>query len=456
MDPRHAALLTEIDPVELGQRVRAHRVARGLTQTDLAAGDMSVGYVSRIESGQRRPTASLLTKLAARLGTSLDELLVGTSTQVHDEARLAVDYAELALESGQADEAAARAAEGLALAEDAGLGDLADRARYLQSRAHEMQGAVDDAIAGLERVVAGASSPLLRLQATIALTRAHREAGDFSMAVETGEQGLRRLEGTPLADADEAVQLAVTVAAALHERGDTHQAVRLCRRAVEHAERLDSPEARAAAYWNASILECQGGAVREAVILAQRALALLGEGRSARNLARLRTQLATMQLRLDPPEVAEARHQLDRAAQDLAWCSAGPTDLARNQIGQARSLLLLGDAEPAREMAVRAHDVVRELAPVVAAAAKAVEGEAWAALGDPDTARATYAEGVRLLSGVDATHQAAQLWYELAELLDETGASDLARDAYRSAAAAAGLRSSVRSSRAATAGLLTS
>ena len=55
MDARQADLLRKIDPAELGHRLRAARVAKGMTQTDLAGADVSVGYVSRIEAGHRRP-----------------------------------------------------------------------------------------------------------------------------------------------------------------------------------------------------------------------------------------------------------------------------------------------------------------------------------------------------------------------------------------------------------------
>ena len=118
---------------------------------------------------------------------------------------------------------------------------------------------------------------------------------------------LADLDGTPLESADEAVQLAVTVAAAYHVRGDTGQAMRTCRKAIARAEQLGTPKARAAAYWNASVFESERGSVAEAIPLAERALALLAEGQDGRNLARLRTALADMQLQLDPPEVAAAQ-----------------------------------------------------------------------------------------------------------------------------------------------------
>jgi hypothetical protein len=48
---------------------------------------------------------------------------------------------------------------------------------------------------------------------------------------------------------------------------------------------------------------------------------------------------------------------------------------------------------------------------------------------------------VFLLTGVGADRDAAQMWFELADLLEDIGESAAALDAYRSAAASSGLRS---------------
>ena len=88
----------------------------------------------------------------------------------------------------------------------------------------------------------------------------------------------------------------MTLAAAYFEHGDVQYAVRLCRRAGGTADRAGSPKARASAYWDASVFESERGDLRTAVGLAGRALAMLGEGDDARNLARLRSQLGVMQL----------------------------------------------------------------------------------------------------------------------------------------------------------------
>ncbi len=79
--------------------------------------------------------------------------------------------------------------------------------------------------------------------------------------------------------------------------------------------------------------------------------------------------------------------------------------------------------------------------PDIAAEAKAVEGQVLAASGRAEEAAGAYREAVMLLTGIGADRNAAQLWFELAGLLEDVGDFETARVAYRSAAAATGLRS---------------
>ena len=155
----------------------------------------------------------------------------------------------------------------------------------------------------------------MRAQAGIALSRVYRESGDLSRAIDTGERVLADLTEAGLDSCDEAVQLAVTVAAAYFERGDAGHAVRICRAAIARAEALGSPRARASAYWNASAMQARRGDIQTAAPLAERALALLSEGQDSRNLARLRGELGHLQLALDPPDVEQARQNLEKAAE---------------------------------------------------------------------------------------------------------------------------------------------
>jgi DNA-binding XRE family transcriptional regulator len=59
----------------LGQRIRAAREARGLSQVSLAAiARISQGYLSQLEQDEREPALSIAVRIAHALGLSVDEL----------------------------------------------------------------------------------------------------------------------------------------------------------------------------------------------------------------------------------------------------------------------------------------------------------------------------------------------------------------------------------------------
>ena len=218
----------------------------------------------------------------------------------------------------------------------------------------------------------------------IALSRCYRESGDFSRAIETGQRCLDSLQALHLDGSDDAIQLAVTVAAAHFTRGDVAHAVRLCRprdrsgRAAGHAGRM------ASAYWNASIMESERGDSRAAVVLAERALQLLDSAESNRNLGRLRNELGVFQLRLDPPDIEGALANLEAAAQQLDWSSASPIDRGRNALALAKAKLMTGSPAEAYDDAEAVLTELRDTAPLLAISALIVMGQASFERGDGD------------------------------------------------------------------------
>ena len=259
------------------------------------------------------------------------------------------------------------------------------------------------------------------LASAISLCRCYRETGDLARAIDTGEDALRHLEEYGLDGTDEAVQLAVTLAAAHFERGDVSHAVRQCQRAIEHAERLDSPKAKASAYWNASMMKAEQGAVEAAVPMAQKALALLESADDNRNLARLRSQLGQSQLQLDPPAVADARaepaarrpgpgvvqREPGRHRRATSWRSRGhtssPGTSRRRTHGRHRSS---GGAGRSRSSPRRRGSCAARSPPTRVTSPRP---------------RSSYREAVLSLTAVGADRGAAQLWFELAGLLEEIG-----------------------------------
>jgi tetratricopeptide (TPR) repeat protein len=276
-------------------------------------------------------------------------------------------------------------------------------------------------------------------RASIALTRCYREAGDLTRSIERGEALLSELAVRELDGTTEAVQLAVTIAAAHFERGDAGHAVRLCRRAIGRAEEMESPGARASAYWNASIMESEQGNVARAIPLARQALTLLDHEADNRSVARLRSQLGIFLLSVDPPEVESARATLEMAARELEGSSASLAERLNNQLSWARALLMGDDVEGAREILRTVMDQGEAVTPMVQADTLVLLGQIDARAGRMDAARERYQTAAQVLTGTGADRRAAQLWFELGSLFEEAGDQDSAGDAFRRAAVSTGL-----------------
>ena len=370
--------------------------------------------MSRIESGQRRPELALLESLAKRLGTTALSLLTGAPDPTSDRIRVALDHADLALRGGAPDDARTQLDEIGPEVDRGAFPDLHRRWRYLRALTAEAAGDLDEAIVGLEDLIAGDEDAPESTRMAIALSRCYRESGDFSRAIETGQRCLESLQARHLDGSDDAVQLAVTVAAAHFTLGDVSHAVRLCRRAIGRAEEMGTPVAMASAYWNASIMESERGDARAAVALAERALQLLDAAESNRNLARLRSEMGIFQLRLDPPDIDGALANFQAAADQFDWSSASPIDRGRNTVARARARLLGGspdDALPRRGGRPRRGQATsRRSLP-------SARSSSWArppsSVAKASRAADHYREAVGVLSGIGSDRAAAECWFEL-------------------------------------------
>lgn len=430
----------QVDPVELGRRIRELRKSAGLTQSELAGEDMSVAYVSRIEAGTRRPEPAMLAALAGRLHTTPDQLMTGRDPSFAAEAELQLRYAALALESGEAAEALEVSARFLNEAESNRWPRLVLEARHLHARALEVTGDLEQAAAELEQLRELPDLGADWTNAMIVLARVYRDAGDLNRSIDVGEQALGRLRAAGLDGQGQAVQLALTVAASYFERGDELYAVSTCKRAIQAGDETGTAESRASAYWNASIMEARRGDYASAIAHANRALALLSEGLDERNLARLRAQLGVLLLRSPEPDVRQAERHLKRARRDLARGSGTAVDLARCDVHLALARFQDDDLEGAEVLVTSALEGLEPTVPMLIAEAQTLLGRIAAARGDTRTeVGQRYRAAVAALSACAADRSAARAWYELGALFDELGDEQSARDAYRSAAAASGL-----------------
>lgn len=420
----------------VGRRIRELRTDKGLTQGQVADNLISVAYLSRIEAGQRRPDPRVLERLASRLETTAEHLLSGVPRERGDEVSLTIRYADLALNSGDPS-AAASALEGLFTRPGPMSGQQKEEASWVLAAAKEGLGDYPAAIRLLEDISA---APRRRHPAEVgvALSRCYREAGDLERAIEVARHGLAECERLSLTDSDEAVQLMVTLAAGHFERGDVVVATNLCQDAIERAERMGSTVARASAYWNASMVANQTGRPG-ALALAERALALFSEAGDARRLARLRLLIGLMLVDDPAGDVTRAHRELRNARTALVEAGASPSDVSRCDAGLALVAVARGELDEAWQLATAARDAAVP-APIATAEAETVLGRIAFARGDKADARARFIAAARALAVAQADREVAQLWFQLGALLDDAGDAEAARDAYRSAAAASGLR----------------
>jgi tetratricopeptide (TPR) repeat protein len=352
---------------------------------------------------------------------------------------LALLHAELALETGDASAAADEVGVLLDDPSNPLPPDSQHRARFLQARALEVLGRYDEALLALEKLLDERNAGLA-LPVRIAMSRCYRESGDLARAIDVGESALDALKDAGVDGGDEAVRLAVTVAAAHFERGDTGHAVRIAMTAIERAETMGTTRAKVAAYWNASAFEAQRGRAAAAIPLAERALVLLTSSEDRRNLARLRGELGIMQLCLDPPDLVAAQGNLEAAREEMARSSASIADIANCDVALARARLAVGADQEAHQLASDALAATRGLAPTAAAGAASVLGHIAARRGDLSSAAEHFRSAVAMLTGAGQDRAAAQLWLELGSQLEELGEAASAADAYRRAAVAAGLQ----------------
>ena len=408
----------------LGQRIRLLRIRKGVSQAQLAFPELSDSYISLIESDKRVPAPSVIELLAVKLDCSPIYLVSGVSEDVADELRVTLEYAEIALQNGAATEARARFAEVLESSDAAALPELLHEARWGHALAMEAAGDLEEAIVELRELTAAASLEIDRehwSRVHVALSRCLRERGDLSESVQVAEDALRRLTASGSESTDASVHLGATLLAAFIERGDLVRARLLAAQLIDRAERIGSPQARMAAYWEAAYVAEIRGEYDEGLVLAERALLLLGEDDDPRNLSRLRLAYASLLLRARPAEAERARDLLLRTRDDIAASSAGEIDMAWCLTELARAETALGRPGDAVELAGEAIAMLGQAPRRAAAWALTVLGEAYVRLDRRAEAVDALTQAATHLEAMESSRDAAQAWFDLAELLGETG-----------------------------------
>jgi tetratricopeptide (TPR) repeat protein len=425
----------------MGERIRALRSTRGISQADLAnALGISNSYLSHIEAGRRPVTAAMAAEIARALGVEPARLEGGVPPDNKEELQLRLRFAEMSLRNGEWELARQEFSDVLAAAHTLPLQPLADEAAWGKARAEEATGELERAIEGYEQLVArlDESSTVALAPVVVALIRAYSEAGDLNRAIDVGEQALARIgDGDAAADVSAEVELVSTVAGCYLERGDLTRAQLLINSALAKADQDGSPRARAAAAWNAAVVAESRHHVAAARVQADRALALYAEIDNARAVALLRVVSAGLRLREARPDPAAALPELDVAISELGEVGT-QVDLGYAHTEQGRAYLLSGDAARAAELARQALIDLAGGDRVQRGRTLMVLGHAEATLGETEAALESYRQAADDLRTAGAPRQAASAWRELGEAYIALGRTEEALDALRNATDLAG------------------
>lgn len=436
----------------LGERVRRLRLERGLTQAQLAGDRLSESYVSLIESGRRSPTSEVIAYLAEALGCNIESLSETDSVPDASAAELLIRRGEWEMNSGRAAAAREHLMRGIEVARDLRLEPLIVRGRVATARALEADGDLRGAIAAWEELWVDAQADPRHVPTApvaVGLSRCYRELGDLERAIQVGEQYWGDISHHDLADpavGEDAVVVGATLLSAYLELGDQARCRQLAGELIHLAESVDTPMATGAAYWNAALAAEADGRIAEALHLAEQAQGRMALTQDIRNRARLQVVLGGLNLRVQPPDPAEAARLLAAAEPVLAQFGS-PLDVAYCRTELSRAYFQAGDTARARRLAQTTIADLERIgeAPIEMARTLMVLAIAEAAARSTDAAKQHARQAAELLQQVGANMQSASCWTELAELCVDLGDSQGAIAAFRRATELLGAKKTVGS-----------
>lgn len=293
---------------EVGERLRALRVAAGLTQGELAEGRFSKEYVSQIERGKTRPTADTLEWLAERLGVDPAYLGSGVSAEERGLVEAALARAEALLETPDYAAAAREFEAGRAAVAATGAPDLELRVLLGHSWALIRDGQVQAALPLLERARDLAERPsftdLDRAQVLyrFGVARYHLQSISTAVALLTQALDLADSSGLPcdLLRGD----ILDWRSRCYRRQRDWLAAREDVERALELSESANDKRAAAQAYWQASLVAEREGSWLLARTYAERARGYYEELEDRANVGRLLNNLGLLNYSLGNAERA--------------------------------------------------------------------------------------------------------------------------------------------------------
>jgi transcriptional regulator with XRE-family HTH domain len=414
---------------QIGTRLRAARLAAGLTQQQLASPLYTKAYVSALENGLSRPSMTALTFLADRLGLPA-ERFIGNAPAVW--SRLDADLA-LAAHRWQ------EAADGYrALLHSATA--RAQRAELLLGLAEALAGIGQAMESGVAAEEAGRAFRMLGRDGEAALARywvavSLRQQGNFSEARSLLDELLGLVRGGLRVEPDFELRLVMAQATVSARAGEHDGAVGLLDQIQRMAAGLDDHR-RATYYHELACTYRNDGNFDAAIAAGTASLTLYRSAASDFEIAELENELALSNLALGHAERAadladDARSRFERLGEDRWLAHVLDTQariaLARNE--QADGVRL---ANEALGLAERTSNAAAEIDALVTLARAEVAG------GDREAAFTLYERAAASTRAAGSPARLREVLAEWAELLAKAGEHQRAFEVMREAVKDAG------------------
>ncbi|TMF12675.1 MAG: tetratricopeptide repeat protein [Chloroflexi bacterium] len=404
----------------VGDRLREARLARGLTQAELARGLATKGVISQIERNRTTPSLPKLRVMAERLGLPLGHF---TGDRSPHELTYLRKSAELAVKANEPERALTLVEEGLQLPNTA---DERAELHRIRGRALDALGRPNDALASLQVAAATAPPDDPELSGAIYADLGYvlQQQEQFNAAMEANLRALGWLDRSKHADPALRARVLTNLGRSCYSLGQLDSADNYFQAALDAAIDAESLLRIANAHMALGVSARAVGDLARAVEHCNRALELhsrIGEQRAAnRVLNNLGDVHYAAGRRRQAAELQERCLQRAREIHDDFEIGVAAGALARYDLDGDKLDEAVAHAREAQLASKRSGDHLHQ------ALAAATEGGAAQRQGRPRLADRKFSFALRLLTDRNAAGKLAEVCAMYADVLRARGDDDRA------------------------------
>jgi len=413
----------------IGTRLRRLRLARELTQRELAEPKYTHAYVSTIEAGRRNPSREALEHFAGKLGVDVDELLTGKPADLEARLDARLMQARIDLSAGRLDGA------------DEALGSIAREAkRYQLSRIEakaedarglllERRGKPEEALQHYQRaeeiVRSGPADAMA--DAVAGKARCFQALGDVRYAIHIMESLVDSLDRDGIRDPNALARLYSSLLDAYMDAGLVERAAASAIELERLGPRLTDPVRIGQMHMHVAHMYLVQGRVEDAQHSLQRA-------EDAHRQLDLQAETGHAYLAKGYVKTRDGR--LDEARQDLEHALAifeetsDEKDLTRTLNELARIERLEGRTDRARELLERSISIMGDSDTPILAWAHRELGLVLTE-SEPDGAEKNFRLAIELFERSEQAVEIAVTYRALGDLLHAQGEGEASCEAYR-------------------------